>query len=359
MTSSQSQHVADLRLPQNEASGLLPVDQPSILHRSGWDRAFWTVLDEPAVQDAIALIGHRAGAPLHEGWGIDKLSTRRADEGGEAQDAESLARWDGWVYLVGSHHGGKRGPVRRRQQWVARFREDELAHRDGAVALQVVNDDFHLHRLLNDALRDTGIDVVEMRPQTRAAFIDPVVARLEGTQAQGRVRPDDWTVNIEGVTFAPDGSLLVGLRFPVSADGQPLLIRLAGVEGMFHPSPSWPEVTGVCALEAVGREGSMAGVRDMTMVGDELHVVTGDLDSAGKGSVIRDEYHAGDQTVSTHWRVSLQKSLSGVLAAEPVREFAGYPRIEGIAHDTDGGFFYVSDEDEAVALHVTPLLAAP
>ena len=353
---SHAEHLADLDLHPNEASGLLRVDHGPLLRRHGWDRGFWTVLDEPAVTDGIALIGHAAGETPRAGWTIRHAPARRTDGGGDARDAESLARHDGWVYIFGSHHGGKQGPLRRREQWVARFRESDVADAP-PLALHVVHDEFRLHRLVNDALRDCGVPLVQMRPETRRGFVDPVVDSLAGTTAQGRVRPDDWALNIEGVTFAPDGAVIAGLRFPVTVAGEPLLVWLDDVAGMFADEPRWPEVTAVRPVAAIGRNGAMAGVRDLTLADGVLHVVTGDLDSAGKGSVIRKEYPEGDQTVSTHWRVPLDGTPRGAtLAAEPVREFPDHPRIEGIAPDRDGAFFYVSDSDEAVSLHATPLL---
>lgn len=39
------------------------------------------------------------------------------------------------------------------------------------------------------------------------------------------------------------------------------------------------EVTGFWVVYAIGRNGEMAGVRDLAIVGDELHLVTGNVDS--------------------------------------------------------------------------------
>jgi hypothetical protein len=111
-------------------------------------------------------------------------------------------------------------------------------------------------------------------------------------------------------------------------------------------------------LDAVGREGDLAGVRDLTFVGNELHAVTGNVDSSNEGSLLIKDYPGGRNTVSTHWRATLPKGQSpGPLGAIPVREFPGLPRVEGVAGTEEGRFFYVVDEDEGVHLRLTRFLA--
>lgn len=355
-----SEHLADLDLAPNEASGLLRIGDERMLDPRGWDRGFLTVLDEVDVADCVALLGHRSEEPLDRGWEVVRIAGDREGDDGRADDAEALARKDGWIYVFGSQHGGKEGPIRRREQWVARFREDD-ARADGGrpdvvgARYHVVRTRFLLHRLINDALRDSGIAVVAMRDETRTAFIERTRDQLAGGPDAERVRGDDWTINVEGAEFAADGALLLGLRFPVAADGRPIVVGVRGVERLFEGGGP-PEVTGFWVTDAVGRDGDLAGVRDLCVLDDELHLVTGNLDSKGKGSVILADYPGGRDTVNTHFAASLTPA-GGDLAAEAVREFPDRPRIEGIAADGRGRFFYVSDEDEAVHLRCTPLIA--
>jgi hypothetical protein len=359
MVPDDSTVLADLDLAPNEASGLLRVRDPDVLAGAGWDRGFWAVLDEVDVAECVVAVGHAADAPGDRGWQARKVRLDRHGDDGPADDAEALAFHDGWVYLFGSHHGGKQGPIRRREQWVARFaeRDVELGAEGGAEApVRVVDTGFALHRTVNDALRAGPVEMIEQRDASRRAFIDVTVAELEGTAAEGRVRHGDWTINIEGAEVTGDGLLLLGLRFPVAADGRPLVVALDGWAGMFDGS-GWPDIVAVWALEAVGREGSMAGVRDLCVFDDDLHVVTGNLDSAGKGSVILDDYPEGERTVNTHFRAPLAAVRSGDGTCSAVREFPDHPRIEGVAADEHGRFFYVSDQDEAVHLRSTPLIA--
>jgi hypothetical protein len=352
---ADTEHLADLDLAPNEASGLLRVDASHILEERGWDRAFWSVLDEVDVQDCVGLIGHRAGAPLHTGWESAALTVTRHGDEGRADDAEALARHDGWIYLFGSQHGGKEGPIRRREQWVARFREADARSDASPVDLTVVRTRYLLHRLVNDALLGSGPELLPMGAATRAAFLDETRRQLAGTPDEDRVRAGDFTINVEGAELTPEGTLLLGLRYPVTAEGRPLVVALTGCAELFDGGT--PQVTGISVLDAVGRGGTLAGVRDLCLLDGTLHVVTGNLDSKGKGSVLLEDHPGGRDTVNTHFAVDL--GSEPVLPGRVVREFPEHPRIEGIAADGDGRFFYVSDEEEAVHLRCTPLLTEP
>ena len=119
---------------------------------------------------------------------------------------------------------------------------------------------------------------------------------------------------------------------------------------------------GFWTAEAVGRNGEIAGVRDLAIVktddGEELHLVTGNVDSRGKQSVLVHDYPGGRETVATHFRCMLPgDSRSGHLETEFVREFPSLPRVEGIAVTPEGRTFYVTDEDEGVHLRLIRLLA--
>jgi hypothetical protein len=303
------------------------------------------------------LLGHAAGTDLRDGWTVKQLHGERTAEGPEAKDAEAVARWDGDVYVFGSHHGGMEGPLLRSVQWVARFEEARViaAEASGGLAtrMTVADDAFGLHRLINDVLRESGIPLVDLRAGTQSDFIDATIRELAGSAEEGRVRDGDYPINLEGADFTSDGMLLLGLRFPVTQQGHALVVGLRQWERLFNGG--LPDVAAIWHVDAVGRNGSLAGVRDLCTAGDELHIVTGDLDSAGKGSVIRSDYPEGTDTVATHFVTQLAGTAGGRLAAQVVKEFPNNPRIEGIAADDDGRFFYVSDEDEYISVRSTPL----
>ncbi|HZY57249.1 MAG TPA: hypothetical protein VFE09_05560 [Rubrobacteraceae bacterium] len=353
-------HQLELNLHPNEASGLLTVENEPLLEAHDWEIARWAVLDEGEIEDCVAIVGHRRGADISEGWDIDRLHAVPAGDAAETEDAESVARRDGWVYIFGSHFGSKSGPLQPERQFVARFREADVGHatEDPAVDIEIFRESFVLHRLINDALKPHGPETIPLGPESYEAFIKET--RRHG--AEDLVHDDDLPLNFEGAAFRADGSLLLGLRFPVAAAGRPILVELEGVERLFEPGDRLPEVKGFWVVNAVGRNGDMAGVRDLAIVhtanGEELHLVTGNIDSRDKQSVLIRDYPGGRDTVATHFRCTLPPDAhTGSLEAGFVREFPTLPRVEGIAITEDGRFFYVTDEDEGVHLRLTRLLA--
>jgi hypothetical protein len=91
--------------------------------------------------------------------------------------------------------------------------------------------------------------------------------------------------------------------------------------------------------------------------GEELHLVTGNVDSRDKQSVLIQDYPGGRETVATHFHCVLPEDAhSASLTAEFVREFPSLPRVEGMSVTPEGRTYYVTDEDEGVHLRLTRLL---
>ena len=358
----------DLNLHPNEASGLLTIGDEELLGEHGWDLGFWAVLDEGEISDCVAAIGHRRGSPEDEGWEIERLHAEVDGDAGKTEDAEAITRdpRTGYVYILGSHFGSKSGPLQPKRGFVARFREADVGRvtEDPAMPLGVSRRSFVLHRLINDAIEESNLDLVPLGEQSHEALIEATIERGEkqGKKWAGLVREGDYPINIEGAAFRDNGNLLLGLRFPTSAEGHPILIELEGIERLFDESDSLPEVSGFWTVAAVGEGGGIAGVRDLALLGtdsgEELHLVTGNVDSRDKDSVLIQDYPGGRETVATHFRCILPEGASsGSLEAEFVREFPSLPRVEGIAIIPEGRVFYVTDEDEGVHLRLTRLLA--
>jgi hypothetical protein len=356
----------ELNLHPNEASGLLAVEDEPLLEAHGWELAFWAVLDEGEIEDCVAIIGHRRGADIAEGWEIERLHAEPLGDAGKTEDAEAVTRHEGWIYIFGSHFGGKDGPLQPKRGFVARFREAEVGHASGdpAMGMEISRDSFLLHRLINDALNADGPDLIPLGEASYEALIEATIKRGEEENKNwtSLVREHDYPINIEGAAFRESGTLLLGLRFPVSADGHPILVEIEGIERLFEPGDELPEVVGFWVVDAVGRQGEIAGVRDLALLGtaegEELHLVIGNVDSRDKDSVLIRDYPGGRHTVATHFRSVLPPSAhSGSLDAEFVREFPDLPRVEGIAITDGERFFYVTDEDEGVHLRLTRLLA--
>jgi hypothetical protein len=358
----------ELNLHPNEASGLLTIGDGGVLGEHGWDLGFWAVLDEGEIEDCVAAIGHRHGSPEDEGWEIVRLRASVEGKAGKTEDAEAITlhKDTGYVYILGSHFGSKSGPLQPKRGFVARFREADVGRvTDGpAMRLEVSRRSFALHRLINDALQESGLDLIPLGEQAYRALIAATIERGEEKRKNwaGLVREDDYPINIEGAAFRENGDLLLGLRFPTTAQGLPILIELRGIERLFDGGEDLPEVAGFWTAEAVGGNGEVAGVRDLALLetedGEELHLVTGNVDSRDKDSVLVQDYPGGRETVATHFRCILPPDAhSGHLETEFVREFPDLPRVEGIAVTPEGRSYYVTDEDEGVHLRLTRLLA--
>jgi hypothetical protein len=358
----------ELNLHPNEASGLLTMEADALLEEHGWDLGFWAVLDEGEIKDCVAAIGHRRGSPEDEGWEIERLRASVDGNAGKTEDAEAITldRDTGYVYILGSHFGSKGGPLQPKRGFVARFSEADVGNvtEDPAMRLEVSRRSFALHRLINDALEESDLDLISLGEQSRSALIEATIERGEEKNKKwaGMVREEDYPLNIEGAAFRDNGNLLLGLRFPTTAEGLPILIELRGVDRLFGGDGTLPEVAGFWTADAVGRNGEIAGVRDLALLetenGEELHLVTGNVDSRDKQSVLVKDYPGGRETVATHFRCILPgDSHSGHLEAEFAREFPSLPRVEGIAVTPEGRTYYVTDEDEGVHLRLTRLLA--
>jgi hypothetical protein len=353
----------DLNLHPNEASGLLVIEDEALLGTHGWDLGFWAVLDEGKIEDCVAAIGHRSGSAQEEGWEIERLHARVTGDAGKTEDAEAITRdhRTGTVYILGSHFGSKSGPLQPKRGFVARFSEAEVGHvtEDPAMNLEVARRSFVLHRAVNDAFDEHGIDLIPLGEQAHKALIEGTIKRgkEEKKKWSGLVQEDDYPINIEGAAFRQDGSLLLGLRFPTAAGGRPLLVELEGIDRLFEEN-GHPKVLGFWTVDAVGKGGDMAGVRDLalhpTQDGEELHLVTGNVDSRDKQSVLVQDYPGGRETVATHFRCAMPAGThSGELKGEFIREFPSLPRVEGLAIADNDRAFYVTDEDEGVHLRLT------
>jgi len=357
----------ELNLHPNEASGLLTIGNEELLGEHGWDLGFWACLDEGEIEDCVAAIGHRRGSPDEEGWEIERLRAEASGAAGKTEDAEAITRDEsmGYVYILGSHFGGKDGPLQPKRGFVARFREADVGHvtEDPAMELDVSRRSFALHCLINDALKESDLDLLPLGEQSHKALIAATIKRgeKENKKWAGLVREDDYPINIEGAAFRESGTLLLGLRFPTTAEGRPILVELEGIDRLFDPDGALPEVRGFLPADAVGNGGEIAGVRDLALLktkeGEELHLVTGNVDSRDKESVLIQDYPGGRGTVATHFRCVLpQDAHSGPLEAEFVRESPSLPRVEGMAVTPEGRTYYVTDEDEGVHLRLTRLL---
>ena len=100
-------HETDLHLEPNEASDLTVIT----VAKPGYDRTMLTVLDEANAEDALALLLHKEGCPLDDGWEAVRVLTKPSAGEDKTEDAEACATRDGYAYLLGSQFGKKTGPL--------------------------------------------------------------------------------------------------------------------------------------------------------------------------------------------------------------------------------------------------------
>lgn len=350
-------HETDLHLEPNEASDLCRVFDSDAVQRHGWDRAFVTVLDEAPAERALAILVHAAGAELEAGWEALRVPAEPTTVRDRTEDAEACAARGGFVYLLGSQFGKKAGPLSPRRSWIARASEASLeeAVAGGApAALEIARLRFGLHRAVNDALASAAVELLPLGPRARAAYIDATIARgaEQSKRWAGRVTSADHPINVEAAEFRPDGRLLLGLRYPVTAAGHPILVEVQDVPALFAQPDAVPRCGSVWVLEDVGSQDAPAGFRGLDSSGDDrFDAVVGDLDAAGKSATVLEDHPEGGRAASEHVRFSLPLTAGGgAVTSERVHHFGEMRRVEGVAIDAEGHAHYVIDEEGHVAL---------
>jgi CHAD domain-containing protein len=337
----------------NEASGICPIGSRELLEDRGWSEGYWVVLDEGPIERCIAAVGYAPGE--QRGWRAERPELR-TDRPETTDDGEDCVRVGEWVYALGSHYGSKGGPVENERQFVARFRERDLI--DGGADLELAPTGFRLHRALNDALAASGLELFELRAEAREALIGGAIAAGEGEEGDPRserVEPADLPINVEGLALRPSGTVLLGLRFPVTAEGHPLIAEIDSLEPLFAGEA--PEVRGIWVLGGVGNPAAPAGIRALGEGEDgAIDAITGNLDSDSAKSALIGAHPEAARARVAHFALRFPGNRRrGPVRGELVREFPGILRVEGVARDEVGRRFYVADEEE----HVEVIYAEP
>lgn len=351
--------------PHNEASSLLCLRNQRLLDERGWDRAFWILSDEAAAHRALAVLGRHRGrdGAAPEDWEVVRLKARRTkrSSGKATDDGEALARAGSWIYAFGSQFGSKDGPLEPARHFVARFNEALIESRPGKLKaeIEVARPAFLLHRLVNDALRAADMEPIPRGENARLDYVRAVLdyGEKEGKRWRERVDPGDQPVNVEGATFLPNGRLLLGLRFPVTEDGHPILVEIDGIDRLFEGGRAGggpPQVTRLFTLPAVGSAEVPAGVRELDQQGTTVHVVTGDLDSDPDESLVIADHPEGIEACSAHHVFELPADGGGEVDSREVLSFSDDANVEGITVEIDGGVWYAHDDEKIWLTYAAP-----
>lgn len=258
----------------------------------------------------------------------------------------------------GSHYGSKDGPLQAKRAWLARFREATIDREvpETEVRLEVQRNKFRVHRAVNDALDEADVVPIVPGDTVQDRFVAQTLeqGRAEEKSWAHRLRERDVPINVEGAAFRPSGTLLLALRFPTSAEGEPLLVELSGVPQMFEDDRAWPTVERVWVLEGATPDGTLTGFRALSATGgDSFDAIIGSIDATGKGSVLLDDHPEGAEVESAHWRFSLPEGGTVEDAirvqGEHVRTLHGLRNVEGLSVEGERSF-YVTDEDERIQL---------
>jgi hypothetical protein len=328
--------------PASEGSGLLAVENRELLRAHGWDIAFWICSDEATVEESLSALGRKADGT----WEAIRPRKVRPSRNRPTEDSEALAHWNGQVWVFGSQFGKKEGPLSSRRQFVARFDESALSGRidETEIDLEIVRGGFQLHRLINDALRADGLELIERGEREAKRYVDKArkKGKSKGKAWAQRIEPEDWPINLEAATFTASGNLLLGLRYPVTRQGQPILLELSNAEAFFKDGEQ-PEVRAVRVLD-VGSPEEPRGFRALERVGDEIHAITGNLDSSPDASVVVQEHPEGARAISHHHRLIFQNGP--VVHAERIHIVEDETRVEGLSTDSAGKFWYVLDDEK-------------
>lgn len=341
-----------------EASTLLVWDDPEALDALGWDEAFFSALDEGPIEENLVLVGHRAGAAVDAGWECRPVRAQPDLFAGQTDDSESLARYDGHVYVLGSHFGGKRGPLDPRRAFIARFPVSAARGlaKGEPLPLEIRRIAFKLHRVLNDELRAHGVALLPTGERSREVYIERTrsMGRKQGKHWAPDIHEQDFPINIEGLEFADDGSAWLGLRYPATNEGHPLIARVSGLPQLFGSLHHPLKLESLLVLRSIGSADVPAGVRALERNGAELHVLVGPAGDADRYGTIGADHPNTRRGACEHWCYGVPSRASGELRGERVRAFAPGGLAEGVTRTRSGAFVYAIDSRHHVELRLAP-----
>jgi hypothetical protein len=338
-----------------EASALERCDDDELLRNAGFDEAFWGALDEGPIEENLILVGHKAGTGEHEGWACQKLTVTPDFYRGRTDDAEGMARHGGYIYVLGSHFGGRKGPLDPRRAFIARFDEGSArgALDGSSVNLEVRRTPFLLHRIVNDALKAASIELMAPGSDSQRAYIRATckLGAKRGKQWAPQIIDGDSPVNFEGFDLLEDGRALLGLRFPCTAEGKPIILCVRGLPQLFEAASTPPTVESVYVVEQSGSKEQPAGVRALHRKGSRLHVVTGPVTHEKRSEPLARDFPGTCERACEHWEFELPAEASvQKLHGNRLEAFEPGVLVEGLTQTAGGNFIYAVDCADGIEL---------
>lgn len=302
-----------------EASGLLPVMSGPILAELGCDEAWWVCHDEGDLDSMVSLLA----APCHgkaERWSVSGV--RLVADGPPRTDAEAITRIEGTVFVIGSSFVGRSGVGDDRRAFIARFSEEDVSLDAHSVSAQVLDLESTLVDRVTDAL--VGIELLP-------------------------TRNDHRSINIEGAAVVAD-DLVLGLRWPATSDGHPLLIRFSGAAAVLTDADWSVETFADLAVAAhvISSDGTRKrpeGIRAVANSDDGLHITVGPTERglvAGKAK----------PAAARHLRLDDGFDRREIGATE-IERFEGFRKVEGLAPRSADRWLYALDDEDAIVLLVS------
>ena len=349
-------HEADLHLDPNEASDLCRVLTPEVCARHGWDRA---------TADG-ARRGQRRGLPGAARPRRRLPARRRLGGAARACGSGQRRRQD-------RGRRGVRGPER------PRLRTGLAVRQEGGAAVGAPLLDRARKRNLTRAPCSTAaarrsrsrgcgsgsiapsttrlaaapVELLALGPLARKAYIEATIQAGEkgGKRWAGRVQPGDQPINVEAAEFRADGRLLLGLRYPVTADGHPLLVEIHDVESLFADPDALPRP----ACLVAGERRQRCGAGRLPRPGHaRRRSVRRDRRRPRRRQQVRDRARGSPGGRARRVRArplrAARTTTAGPSTAEVVHHFGDIRRVEGVAIDHEGHSHYVIDEEGHVAL---------
>ncbi len=322
----------------HEGSSLLKVENAPLLQANGWKRAFWIAFDEGKAGSPLGLLGQKK---TDGQWELKEVGL---DSQPKIDDAEALARKGGFIYLVGSHFGKKKGTLEAARQFVVRFRESDVQGTSPAVHLEVRLDAFKLHRLLNDALAQQQVALIDRGPNEKKEYIEKT--RTSGEPGKDQVLESDRALNIEGATFLDSGQLALGLRYPVTKQGEPLVLVLDDADALFQDK--LPKVVAIWVLQGAGTPAQLRGLRALDTSGGEIQAIVGSIERSSPESPLLKDHPGADQVTSEHRAFTVPAMAAKAVDSRLVRALAPAGNVEGVSADDCCGDWYLFDGEAQV-----------